>query len=146
MKHKCKLGSPASILMRGHHASGGETMSRDMGGGIAPRRVAPNMEQKFKKGGHCIEHNMEEHLEKSSRKKNGISSKRKTREHHFLGALAGALLPHVIGPIGDLAGRGIKKFGDYMGLKKGGKPKEEDCRAKKAIGGVGKTRKHYPMT
>jgi hypothetical protein len=171
MKHKCKPGSPASVLMRGHHASGGETMSRDMGGEIAPRRVVPNMDRKFKKGGHCVEYDREEHLERSSRKKNGMSSKRKPREHHFLGALAGALLPGLISPVTDVIGNGVRKLGHLIGLKEGGragKKKEhhvwggptgtQSCTlgsekfrtqpyvAKKAMGGVGKTRKNYPMT
>ena len=102
MNHKCKPGSPASILMRGCHSSGGKAMSRDMGGIIStPRRASPNLNQRFRNGGHA------------------------KREHHFWGALVGPLLgaiaPGLLGGISDLARDGINKIGRTIGLKEGGR-------------------------
>ena len=65
MKHKCKPGSPASILMghshehhhehhehRKHHADGGEAMPNMPT--IGARREEPNMHQRFKRGGRAM--------------------------------------------------------------------------------------------
>jgi hypothetical protein len=68
--NKCKPGSPAAKLMRGHHAHGGEATPLPaktkvganpsnhyaMGGAPAPMlkmgRAAPNLTPKYSKGGH----------------------------------------------------------------------------------------------
>lgn len=63
--YKCKPGSPAAKLMRGHHASGGEATplpsrtkvesnpsNHYADGGMLLGRTAPNLAPKYRKGGH----------------------------------------------------------------------------------------------
>lgn len=181
---KCKPGSPAARLMRGHHASGGEATPLPsqtkvssnpsnhyaMGGAPMPLlgRAAPNLMPKYKKGGHPTRrraagghlpelesksamhpqsadklrrggkahHHAEGGEAEMKRKRGGRAhhhAHHQSREHHFLGSLVGAFAPMIAQGVSSLFG---------LNKAHGGEVK----RTKRAMGGAGKTRKHYPFT
>lgn len=181
MRHKAKPGSPAAILMRGHHASGGEATPLPaktkvgsnpsnhyaMGGAPMPLlgRAAPNLTPKYKKGGHptrrraagghlpelesktAMHPQSADKLRRGGRachaeggetemkRKRGGRAHRQSREHHFIGSLVGAFAPMIAQGVSKLFGMG----GQHA---HGGEVK----RTRRAMGGVGKTRKDYPNT
>lgn len=147
--NKARPGSPAHMLMRGHHANGGEAMpmAPDMkvsgnpsnhysgGGNIG----APS---KYKKGGHCRHRAEGGEMESSEKhetqgadtamRRGGKAAERKRgghcASHHDLG--------------------GVARPQDFK--KKGGLSefhhKPSTTRIQRAMGGVGKERKNYPDT
>lgn len=145
MKHKCKAGSPAAILM-GRYADGGDTMP--VMETVGSRRAAPNLNQHFSRGGSAME--MEDKLKGmgvySTR---GSEMDKEDRRRARGGAMhasarrsAGKTHYATGGDIGTNTGSSIARRPgqDALGLKKGG------FAMKRAMGGAGKTRKNYPFT
>lgn len=126
---------PEQILMRGSHADGGLSTNKALLGS----KVNPNLKPKYRKGGkvRCRADGgsmMEDDFKvknpntSSAKMKHGgrtRKSRSKSREHHFLGALAGALLPSI---------------GKMFGFSEGGQVNEPPKRIRRAMGGAGKIR------
>jgi len=155
MKHKCKPGSPASILMghshehhhdhhehRKHHADGGEAMPNMPI--ISARREEPNMHNRFKRGGRAMggEMQMEDHLKAEGTY--GSRGSEMDKENHKRACGGGLKRKRHAegGEIGVNTGSSIarKPGDDAIGHKKGGRALH------RAMGGVGKERKGYPNT
>jgi hypothetical protein len=130
MTHKCRPGSPAAILMGGahHYADGGEAMMSDVGA----RRAAPNLDQRFKKGGRAMggamqnEDNLKATGSYSSR---GSEMNKEDRRR----ARGGAMKYAMGGDIGTNTGSSIAR-------------KPGDDAIGRAMGGAAKTRRGYPNT
>ncbi len=138
MKHKCRPGSPASILM-GRYAAGGDAMPAMAD--VGSRRATPNLDQHFSGGGSAM--SMEDHLKAmgaySSR---GSEMDKEDRRRARGGAMRKKSHYSTGGDIGTNTGSSIARQPgtDAIGFNKGGSA------MRRAAGGAGKTRKHYPYT
>jgi len=170
MKHKCRPGSPAAILMgshhhdhhrsheskemhhhmerthhhakRHHHADGGlAAPSMNM---VGERRAYPNLDQRFKRGGRAGGGQMDREdalRSEGSYSSRGSEMNREDRRRSHGGAMKKTHYASG-GDIGTNTGSSIarKPGEDGPGFRKGGHAMH------RAMGGAGKTRKHYPFT
>lgn len=134
MKHKCKPGSPASILM-GHHAEGGDVMPQ-----VSARRAEPNLDQRFKKGGRAMGGAMG--AEDALKAVGTYSSKGSEMDkENAKRARGGAMKKKCYATGGDI--------GVNTGSSIARRPGDDaigDGVMRRAMGGAAKTRKNYPNT